>query len=47
MGCEQQREEQGMYQFLTSENLFAILDSLTESHKFSTKFNLDNDQVIY
>ncbi|XP_021954399.1 brefeldin A-inhibited guanine nucleotide-exchange protein 1 isoform X2 [Folsomia candida] len=44
MGCEQQREEQGMYQFLTSENLFAILDSLTESHKFSTKFNLDNDQ---
>jgi len=41
---EQHREEQGMYPYVTSENLFMILDCLADSHSFSTKFNLDNDQ---
>jgi brefeldin A-inhibited guanine nucleotide-exchange protein len=42
--CEQQREEQGMYPFLSSEHLFIILDSLEGAHNFAKTFNLDNEQ---
>lgn len=44
-GFDQQKEEQGMYIFLSNANLFLLLDCLSEAHKFATLFNLDNEQV--
>lgn len=45
-GFDQQKEEQGMYMFLSNTNLFLLLDCLSEAHKFATMFNLDNEQVL-
>ena len=36
--------EQGMYSFLTSEQLFALVDCLNDSHRFAVKFNTDHEQ---
>ncbi|CAL8096814.1 unnamed protein product [Orchesella dallaii] len=43
-GFDQQKEEQGMYTFLSNANLFLLLDCLSEAHRFATVFNLDNEQ---
>jgi len=43
--CDQQKEEQGMYPFLSSEHLFSFLDCLADSHQFATAFNLNDVQV--
>lgn len=45
-GFDQQKEEQGMYTFLSNSNLFLLLDCLNVAHKFATVFNLDNEQVM-
>ncbi|TRY62281.1 hypothetical protein DNTS_025835 [Danionella cerebrum] len=37
-------QDQGMYQYLTSEQLFKLLDCLLESHRFSKAFNSNNEQ---
>jgi brefeldin A-inhibited guanine nucleotide-exchange protein len=42
--CEQQKEEQGMYPFLSSQHLFVLLDSLSASHRFAKVFNMNNEQ---
>ncbi|XP_013378695.1 brefeldin A-inhibited guanine nucleotide-exchange protein 1 isoform X2 [Lingula anatina] len=39
-----QNEDQGMYQFLSTEQLFLLLDCLMESHNFAKKFNSDHEQ---
>ncbi|KAM8882521.1 brefeldin A-inhibited guanine nucleotide-exchange protein 1 isoform 2-T2 [Synchiropus picturatus] len=36
--------DQGMYHYLTSEQLFKLLDCLLESHHFAKAFNSNNDQ---
>ena len=40
----QQREDQGMYQFLSSKHLFLLVDCLQESHKFAKDFNSNHEQ---
>ncbi|XP_065921136.1 brefeldin A-inhibited guanine nucleotide-exchange protein 1 isoform X3 [Magallana gigas] len=40
----QQREDQGMYQFLASDQLFLLADCLLESHKFAKAFNSNHEQ---
>ncbi|ETE60342.1 Brefeldin A-inhibited guanine nucleotide-exchange protein 1 [Ophiophagus hannah] len=37
-------QDQGMYCFLTSQQLFKLLDCLLESHKFAKAFNSNNEQ---
>uniref|UniRef100_A0A8C0DU32 SEC7 domain-containing protein n=1 Tax=Balaenoptera musculus TaxID=9771 RepID=A0A8C0DU32_BALMU len=37
-------QDQGMYRFLTSQQLFKLLDCLLESHRFAKAFNSNNDQ---
>ncbi|XP_018409728.1 PREDICTED: brefeldin A-inhibited guanine nucleotide-exchange protein 1 isoform X1 [Nanorana parkeri] len=37
-------EDQGMYRFLTSQQLFKLLDCLLESHRFAKAFNSNNEQ---
>lgn len=36
--------DQGMYRYLTSEQLFKLLDCLLESHRFAKAFNSNNEQ---
>ena len=40
----QQKEDQGMYQFMSSEHLFLLVDCLQESHKFAKDFNSNHEQ---
>ena len=40
----QQKEDQGMYQFLSSHHLFLLVDCLQESHKFAKDFNSNHEQ---
>ncbi|XP_048255616.1 brefeldin A-inhibited guanine nucleotide-exchange protein 1-like isoform X2 [Haliotis rufescens] len=40
----QQREDQGMYQFLSSNQLFMLVDCLLQSHKFAKAFNSNHEQ---
>lgn len=37
-------QDQGMYRYLTSEQLFKLLDCLMESHRFAKAFNSNNEQ---
>ena len=37
-------QDQGMYRYLTSEQLFKMLDCLLESHHFAKAFNSNNEQ---
>lgn len=37
-------QDQGMYRYLTSEQLFKLLDCLLESHRFGKAFNSNNEQ---
>uniref|UniRef100_A0A8C7SWA4 ARF guanine nucleotide exchange factor 1 n=1 Tax=Oncorhynchus mykiss TaxID=8022 RepID=A0A8C7SWA4_ONCMY len=37
-------QDQGMYHYLTSEQLFKLLDCLLESHHFAKAFNANNEQ---
>uniref|UniRef100_A0A672QPV6 ARF guanine nucleotide exchange factor 1 n=1 Tax=Sinocyclocheilus grahami TaxID=75366 RepID=A0A672QPV6_SINGR len=37
-------QDQGMYRYLTSEQLFKLLDCLLESHHFAKAFNSNNEQ---
>uniref|UniRef100_A0A8C7DJM1 ARF guanine nucleotide exchange factor 1 n=1 Tax=Oncorhynchus kisutch TaxID=8019 RepID=A0A8C7DJM1_ONCKI len=37
-------QDQGMYRYLTSEQLFKLLDCLLESHRFAKAFNSSNEQ---
>ncbi|KAM9436116.1 brefeldin A-inhibited guanine nucleotide-exchange protein 1 isoform 1-T1 [Clarias gariepinus] len=37
-------QDQGMYCYLTSEQLFKLLDCLLESHRFAKAFNSNNEQ---
>lgn len=37
-------QAQGMYSYLTSEQLFKLLDCLLESHHFAKAFNSNNEQ---
>ncbi|CAB1341060.1 unnamed protein product [Coregonus sp. 'balchen'] len=37
-------QDQGMYRYLTSEQLFKLLDCLLESHRFAKAFNANNEQ---
>ncbi|XP_017308614.1 brefeldin A-inhibited guanine nucleotide-exchange protein 1 isoform X1 [Ictalurus punctatus] len=37
-------QDQGMYRYLTSEQLFKLLDCLLESHRFAKDFNSNNEQ---
>lgn len=41
---ECQREEQGMYSFLSTMHLIKFVDCLVESHRFAKSFNQNNDQ---
>lgn len=36
--------EEGMFQFLTTLQLFTLLDCLEESHTFAKTFNSNNEQ---
>lgn len=36
--------EEGMFRFLTTPQLFILLDCLEESHTFAKTFNSDNEQ---
>ncbi|KAI0232805.1 Brefeldin A-inhibited guanine nucleotide-exchange protein 1 [Lamellibrachia satsuma] len=40
----QQKEDQGMYQFINSSQLFQLLDCLVESHNFAKAFNTNHEQ---
>ncbi len=40
----QQKEDQGMYQYLTSPQLFQLVDCLIESHNFAKAFNSNHEQ---
>ncbi|KAL3867743.1 hypothetical protein ACJMK2_040601 [Sinanodonta woodiana] len=40
----QQQEDQGMYQFLSSSQLFLLADCLMESHNFAKAFNSNHEQ---
>ncbi|XP_062897468.1 brefeldin A-inhibited guanine nucleotide-exchange protein 2-like isoform X1 [Mobula hypostoma] len=37
-------EDQGMYQYISSEQIFKLLDCLLESHSFAKAFNSNNEQ---
>lgn len=37
-------QDHGMYRYLTSEQLFKMLDCLLESHGFAKAFNSNNEQ---
>ena len=37
-------QEQGMYHYLSSEQLFKLLDCLLESHRFAKAFNSNHEQ---
>lgn len=37
-------QDQGMYRYLTSEQLLKLLDCLLESHRFAKAFNSNNEQ---
>ncbi|XP_075427392.1 brefeldin A-inhibited guanine nucleotide-exchange protein 2 [Ascaphus truei] len=37
-------EDQGMYQYMSSQHLFKLLDCLQESHSFAKAFNSNNEQ---
>ncbi|KAJ8010696.1 hypothetical protein DPEC_G00077800 [Dallia pectoralis] len=37
-------QDQGMYHYLTSEQLFKLLDCLLDSHRFAKAFNSNNEQ---
>ncbi|XP_076147024.1 brefeldin A-inhibited guanine nucleotide-exchange protein 1 isoform X6 [Alosa pseudoharengus] len=39
-----ERQDQGMYRYLTSAQLFKLLDCLLESHRFAKAFNSNNEQ---
>ncbi|KAL4236729.1 Brefeldin A-inhibited guanine nucleotide-exchange protein 1 [Mactra antiquata] len=39
-----QKEDQGMYHFLSSAQLFKLVDCLMESHKFAKDFNSNHEQ---
>nr|XP_015810725.2 brefeldin A-inhibited guanine nucleotide-exchange protein 1 isoform X1 [Nothobranchius furzeri]XP_054607136.1 brefeldin A-inhibited guanine nucleotide-exchange protein 1 isoform X1 [Nothobranchius furzeri] len=43
-GVRVETQDQGMYHYLTSEQLFKLLDCLLESHCFAKAFNSNNDQ---
>jgi brefeldin A-inhibited guanine nucleotide-exchange protein len=43
-GGECQREEQGMYSFLSTPHLIKFVDCLMESHRFAKSFNQNHDQ---
>ncbi|XP_043188621.1 brefeldin A-inhibited guanine nucleotide-exchange protein 1-like isoform X1 [Amphibalanus amphitrite] len=40
----QQREDQGMYPYLSAPQLFQLIDCLMQSHRFAKRFNADHDQ---
>ncbi|KAJ8305729.1 hypothetical protein KUTeg_016274 [Tegillarca granosa] len=40
----QQKEDQGMYQYLDTTELFLLVDCLLESHKFAKAFNSNHEQ---
>lgn len=40
----QQKEDQGMYQYLNSPQLFHLVDCLIESHNFAKAFNANHEQ---
>ena len=40
----QQKEDQGMYQFLGSPQLFQLVDCLIQSHNFAKAFNSNQEQ---
>ncbi|XP_037068688.1 brefeldin A-inhibited guanine nucleotide-exchange protein 2-like [Pollicipes pollicipes] len=40
----QQREDQGMYPYLSAGQLFQLIDCLMQSHRFAKRFNADHDQ---
>ena len=42
--AEGQDQDQGMYRYLASEQLFKLLDCLLESHHFAKAFNSNNEQ---
>uniref|UniRef100_A0A4W3GEM8 ARF guanine nucleotide exchange factor 1 n=1 Tax=Callorhinchus milii TaxID=7868 RepID=A0A4W3GEM8_CALMI len=39
-----EKQDQGMYHYLTSQQLFKLLDCLLESHRFAKSFNSNNEQ---
>ncbi|XP_072427585.1 brefeldin A-inhibited guanine nucleotide-exchange protein 1 isoform X3 [Chiloscyllium punctatum] len=39
-----ENQDQGMYRYLTSKQLFKLLDCLLESHRFAKSFNSNNEQ---
>ncbi|XP_078254240.1 brefeldin A-inhibited guanine nucleotide-exchange protein 1 isoform X1 [Rhinoraja longicauda] len=39
-----ENQDQGMYHYLTSKQLFKLLDCLLESHRFAKSFNSNNEQ---
>ncbi|XP_072323721.1 brefeldin A-inhibited guanine nucleotide-exchange protein 1 isoform X2 [Scyliorhinus torazame] len=39
-----ENQDQGMYHYLTSKQLFKLLDCLLESHRFARSFNSNNEQ---
>ncbi|XP_043545176.1 brefeldin A-inhibited guanine nucleotide-exchange protein 1 isoform X2 [Chiloscyllium plagiosum] len=39
-----EKQDQGMYRYLTSKQLFKLLDCLLESHRFAKSFNSNNEQ---
>lgn len=41
---EWQREEQGMYSYLSTPQLLQLIDCLLKSHRFAKRFNSDNEQ---
>lgn len=41
---ECQREEQGMYSYLNTKQLFKLIECLMESHRFAKRFNTDTEQ---
>ena len=39
-----QKEDQGMYQYLSSPQLFQLVDCLIQSHTFAKQFNANHEQ---
>ena len=39
-----QKEDQGMYQYLSSPQLFQLVDCLIQSHNFAKQFNANHEQ---
>ena len=44
LDTSQQKEDQGMYQFLSSTQLFHLLECLQQSHNFAKAFNSNHEQ---